>query len=104
MAIQYDGQPKSIDDLQEITNYVFKIFLINKIFIGKEYILKNSKVVFVIFVLEAIFKIIALGRLYFLDPVNWFDLAIIALSIVDFVVPNLNGLTVFRAFRLVKKC
>lgn len=79
MAIQFDGQPKSIDDLQDITNYV----------------------VFAIFVLEALFKIIAMGRLYFLDAVNWFDLIIIALSIVDFAVPNLNGLTVFRAFRLV---
>ncbi len=52
--------------------------------------------------LEAVFKIIALGRLYFLDPVSWFDLAIIALSIVDFTVPNIPGLTVFRAFRLLR--
>ena len=79
MAIQFDGQPKSIDDLQDYTNYV----------------------VFAIFVLEALLKMIALGRLYFLDAVNWFDLIIIALSVVDFAVPNLNGLTVFRAFRLV---
>lgn len=81
MAVQYDGQPKSVDDLQDITNYV----------------------VFAIFVIEALLKIIAYGRLYFLDAANWFDLIIIALSVVDFVIPNLNGLTVFRAFRLVKK-
>ncbi|CAF0755497.1 unnamed protein product [Brachionus calyciflorus] len=80
MAIQYDGQPKTIDDLQDITNYV----------------------VFGIFVLEAILKMIALGRMYFLDAGNWFDLIIIALSIVDFAVPNLNGLTVFRTFRLLR--
>ena len=61
----------------------------------------NLKVVYAIFLLEAIFKIIAYGRLYFLDPVSWFDLLVILLSTVDFVVPNVNGLTVFRAFRLV---
>jgi hypothetical protein len=59
-------------------------------------------VVFAVFVIEAILKIIALGRLYFYDPVSWFDLAIIALSIVDFSIPNIDGLTVFRAFRLLR--
>ncbi len=101
MAIQYHGQPKAIDDLQEYTNYVSFITLFYSLEFESENEFVEKQVVFGIFVIEAVFKIIALGRLYFLDAVNWFDLLILALSIVDFSVPNLNGLTVFRAFRLV---
>jgi hypothetical protein len=81
MALSYDGQPDGITYLQTYTNYV----------------------VFAVFVIEAVVKIIAMGRLYFLDPANWFDLVIIFASIVDFSVPNIpgGGLVVFRTFRLV---
>jgi hypothetical protein len=79
MAISYDGQPDAITYLQTYTNYA----------------------VFAVFVVEAVVKIIGMGRLYFLDAANWFDLLIILTSIIDFSLPNVPGLVVFRVFRLV---
>lgn len=79
MAIQYDGQPIEIDNLQDYSNYVISS----------------------IFIAEALFKMIAYGKQYFLDSSSWFDLLITLLTIIDFSLPNVQGLSVFRAFRLV---
>ena len=59
------------------------------------------QVIAIIFIIESLLKIIAYGKQYFLQISNWFDLFIILLSIVDLSVPSINGLSVFRTFRLV---
>jgi hypothetical protein len=58
-------------------------------------------VVFAIFVLECIFKLIGIGRLYFRNFSDLFDFAIIILAILDFALESVPGLQVFRTFRLV---
>ena len=53
--------------------------------------------------MEAVLKIFAMSKNYFLSGWNDFDLAMVALSIIDVGVQNINGLSVFRAFRLVSR-
>ena len=61
-----------------------------------------------IFILEAILKMLGLGKTYFPNPWNIFDLTIVVVSIIDILVTNIGGadgvggLTVLRTFRLVK--
>ena len=68
-----------------------------------------------IFALEAVIKIIALGKIYFKDGWNIFDFIIVVISIVSVLISkntsfNLGGATtivrtfrVARIFRLVKR-
>ena len=53
------------------------------------------------FILEATLKITALGKFYFTNGWNIFDLIIVVASIVDMGVENIKGLSVLRTFRLV---
>lgn len=51
--------------------------------------------------IEALLKMVAYGKLYFKKASNWFDVFIILMSIIDFSTPSIQGLSVFRSFRLV---
>ena len=55
------------------------------------------------FILEAILKILALNKYYFMNGWNVFDLIIVVASIVDMGVADVDGLSVLRTFRLVSK-
>ena len=79
MATQHHGQSIYIDDWQNFTNLVVSI----------------------IFFFESILKMVAFGKQYFLQFTNWFDLIIILLSLIDLTIPSINGLSIFRSFRLV---
>jgi hypothetical protein len=79
MALQHDDQPIEIEILQTYSN-----FIISSIFIA-----------------EGLCRMIAYGKLYFLDSSSWFDLFITLLTIIDFSLPNVQGLSIFRSFRLV---
>lgn len=56
----------------------------------------------VIFVIEAILKLTALGPAqYFKDEWNTFDFIVTALGVIELSVEGVQGLSVLRAFRLV---
>lgn len=56
----------------------------------------------VVFVIEAILKLTALGPAqYFRDEWNTFDFIVTALGVIELSVENVQGLSVLRAFRLV---
>lgn len=56
----------------------------------------------VVFVIEAILKLTALGPVqYFRDEWNTFDFIVTTLGVVELSVENVQGLSVLRAFRLV---
>jgi len=55
-----------------------------------------------IFALEALIKIVALGFLdYLKNKWNWFDLAIVVLSLIELGLQNVKELSILRTFRLV---
>ena len=54
-----------------------------------------------IFGLEAILKLLAMSRYYFKSGWNVFDFVIVLLSFADLGLDSVDGLSVFRAFRLV---
>lgn len=55
-----------------------------------------------VFLIEAILKLTALGILqYFRDGWNTFDFIVTALGVIELSVENVQGLSVLRAFRLV---
>ena len=54
-----------------------------------------------IFTLEAFVKIMAFGKYYFKIGWNIFDLIIVVASLVDLGLEDIQGLSVFRTFRLV---
>lgn len=77
--------PKSIDLAVQIINYIFSV----------------------IFILEAIIKIVALGFEYFKDSWNIFDFLIVIATIISTILElatNMNGAraTVVRAFRVAR--
>ena len=55
-----------------------------------------------IFAAEALAKLLAMSKRYFKSPWNVFDFVIVVLSFVDLALADVDGLTVFRAFRLVR--
>nr|KAG5688831.1 hypothetical protein BaRGS_017063 [Batillaria attramentaria] len=64
-------------------------------------ILKTANLVAtIIFALEASFKIIAFGKLYFSNGWNIFDFVIILVSILEIAVEDLYSLAVIRSYRL----
>lgn len=64
--------------------------------------LKFLQVFFVIFVAEAVLKIIALGpRKYFSDNWNIFDFIIVLFAILELALEGVQGLSILRATRLV---
>lgn len=55
-----------------------------------------------VFVIEAILKLIALGPVqYFKDEWNTFDFIVTALGVIEMCFEGVQGLSVLRAFRLV---
>lgn len=55
-----------------------------------------------IFVVEAILKLLALGVVrYFKDEWNTFDFVVTVLGAVELLLEGVQGLSVFRSFRLV---
>ena len=54
-----------------------------------------------VFTLEAVIKITAFGKHYFKIGWNVFDLVIVVASVVDLGLEDIQGLSVFRTFRLV---
>ncbi|CAH1258973.1 SLC9C1 [Branchiostoma lanceolatum] len=68
------------------------------------YLRITNYVFFVIYILEAIFKIVALRKHYFFSHWNQFDLFIIAVSIIDIVLDNIFGNVDFNPaiFRIAK--
>ncbi|XP_067130873.1 sodium channel protein 1 brain-like [Centruroides vittatus] len=55
-----------------------------------------------IFTIEAILKIVALGRQYFNNQWNVFDFVIVILSLLDLSFESVSGLSVLRTFRLLR--
>ena len=53
------------------------------------------------FIIEALLKLTALTRHYFLNKWNIFDLVIVIASIFDMAVSDVDGLAVIRICRLV---
>ncbi|XP_060572053.1 sodium channel protein 1 brain-like isoform X2 [Ruditapes philippinarum] len=80
MAAEHHNQPDALTQLLDVSNYVFS---------G-------------VFIVEAILKLSALTKFYFKNPWNVFDLVIVIASIVDMSVTGVDGLTVFRSFRLMR--
>ncbi|XP_078585490.1 sperm-specific sodium:proton exchanger-like isoform X2 [Branchiostoma floridae x Branchiostoma japonicum] len=68
------------------------------------YLRITNYVFFVIYILEAVLKIIALRKHYFFSHWNQFDLFIIAVSIIDIVLDNIFGNVDFNPaiFRIAK--
>ncbi|XP_078670954.1 sperm-specific sodium:proton exchanger-like isoform X2 [Branchiostoma floridae x Branchiostoma belcheri] len=68
------------------------------------YLRITNYIFFVIYVLEAILKIVALRKHYFFSHWNQFDLFIIAVSIIDIVLDNIFGNVDFNPaiFRIAK--
>ncbi|XP_055941940.1 sodium channel protein 60E-like [Argiope bruennichi] len=68
-----------------------------------ERILKLGNLVFtVIFCLEAVVKVVALGREYFRSNWNLFDLVVVVVSLADLSFETVGGLSVLRTFRLLR--
>ena len=85
LALVWFDQPKEIPVLAEILNYVFMA----------------------IFTVEAIIKIIAMKKIYFLDPWNIFDFSIVSVTLIIILLKmwNIeisfgNGATILRALRI----
>ncbi|XP_055956481.1 sodium channel protein 1 brain [Patella vulgata] len=57
----------------------------------------------VVFTLEAILKITAFSKYYFKSGWNVFDLVIVIASLIDLGLEDIDGLSVFRTFRLVSR-
>lgn len=56
----------------------------------------------IVFVIEAILKLLALGVIrYFKDEWNTFDFIVTFLGLVELFLEGVQGLSVFRSFRLV---
>ena len=88
LASRWTGMPDVYDDIAEISNLAFGV----------------------IFLIEAILKLIAYGRRYFLDDWNRFDFSIVIASILGFIlslgIQSLERLgpltTLVRSFRILR--
>lgn len=62
----------------------------------------DSQIFVLIFVIEAILKLTALGPVqYFRDGWNTFDFLVTAIGVIELGLEGIQGLSVLRAFRLV---
>ena len=68
LMLKWYDQPHAVTQFTEIINYVFAA----------------------IFALEAIIKIIALGKLYFKDSWNLFDLTVVLITIITIVIQQVT--------------
>ncbi|CAF3877318.1 unnamed protein product [Rotaria magnacalcarata] len=81
MTIEYHGQPESLTNALEYSNYVFLI----------------------LFAIEMLFKIIAGGIFkYISNPLNIFDGSIVIISFIELYGQGNSGLSVLRTFRLLR--
>ena len=81
MSIEYHGQPQTLTNVLEYSNYVF----------------------IVLFTVEMILKIIADGCLKYIQiPFNIFDSTIVFISLIELYGANSSGLVVLRTFRLLR--
>ncbi|XP_035829755.1 sodium channel protein 1 brain [Aplysia californica] len=55
-----------------------------------------------VFIIEAVCKIIGLGKYYFMSGWNIFDLIIVIASVLDMGLEQVDGLSVLRTFRLLR--
>eukprot|EP01062_Namystynia_karyoxenos_P034062 TRINITY_DN249_c1_g1_i1.p1 TRINITY_DN249_c1_g1~~TRINITY_DN249_c1_g1_i1.p1 ORF type:complete len:1844 (+),score=646.81 TRINITY_DN249_c1_g1_i1:119-5533(+) len=79
-ATVHYGQEQGLSDTQEILNYVFTM----------------------IFIAEAVFKLLALGPMYFRFNWNRFDFAIVLISVLALAVPEVRGVSAVRVLRLAR--
>ena len=81
VAIEYHGQPQWLTDVLEYTNWMFVV----------------------IFTIEIVLKIIALGFVSYAKSVfNLFDAMIVIVSWVEIFSSSTSGLSVLRTFRLLR--
>ncbi|CAF5152636.1 unnamed protein product, partial [Rotaria magnacalcarata] len=81
MTIEYHGQPESLTNALEYSNYVFLI----------------------LFAIEMLCKIIAGGIFkYISNPLNIFDGSIVIISFIELYGQGNSGLSVLRTFRLLR--
>ncbi|CAF4598355.1 unnamed protein product [Rotaria sp. Silwood1] len=81
MAIEYHGQPKSLTNILEYSNYVFVV----------------------LFTIEMLLKIIAEGCLkYIKNAFNIFDGGIVLIGLIELFGAKNSGLSVLRTFRLLR--
>ncbi|XP_076321983.1 sodium channel protein 1 brain-like [Tachypleus tridentatus] len=70
---------------------------------GMAYTLSLGNLVFtVVFAIEALIKLVALGVKFFYCKWNIFDLIIVAVSLADLALETVSGLSVLRMFRLLR--
>ena len=63
----------------------------------------GNKVFTTFFTTEAVLKLLALSKEYFYSGWNVFDLVIVLASLVDLFAESINGISVLRGMRLVRK-
>ncbi|CAG5133641.1 unnamed protein product, partial [Candidula unifasciata] len=80
MSLDHYNQPEFLTNALNVLNVVFAV----------------------IFTLESIFKMIGLGKYYFLAGWNIFDLITVIVSVIDVSLANVAGLSVLRIFRLFR--
>ncbi|XP_048254003.1 sodium channel protein 1 brain-like isoform X4 [Haliotis rufescens] len=80
MALEQHGQSEQMNVLIKVANYVFTA----------------------VFIFEAVLKLFALNKYYFKSGWNIFDLIIVIASIIDLGFEEVDGLSVFRTFRLLR--
>ncbi|PAA93328.1 hypothetical protein BOX15_Mlig005983g2 [Macrostomum lignano] len=56
----------------------------------------------IVFTVEAVLKIFAMSREYFLSGWNIFDFVVVIASLIDLTVQDVDGLSIFRSFRLFR--
>ncbi len=54
--------------------------------------------------MEAILKIVGMGKHYFMSNWNLLDFVIVVASLVDIASEDVHGLSIIRVFRLVCPC
>lgn len=84
MAITWYGEPPEVNNILESLNYVFAV----------------------IFTVEAVLKITALGKMYFKDGWNWFDFIIVCGTLISILIAQVSNFdigtqaTLVRSFRI----
>ncbi|XP_030833315.1 sodium channel protein type 4 subunit alpha B isoform X3 [Strongylocentrotus purpuratus] len=63
---------------------------------------EGNKVFTYIFTIECVLKLIALDKKFFKNPWNVFDLFVVCVSLLEFGLANVEGLSVLRSFRLLR--
>ncbi|XP_021360506.1 sodium channel protein 1 brain-like isoform X2 [Mizuhopecten yessoensis] len=80
MAVEHHGMSDELKEVLRIANYIFTS----------------------IFTFECVVKLTALSKFYFDNGWNVFDFVIVIASLVDLGLEDVDGLSVFRSFRLLR--